>query len=412
MNLLDHRVTSEFLPDSDHSDYLVAGFQDIQSVCQTSVGPLASRVVPLYPYATELYDTAPGPTSTSEVDTAPWIPGPDDHPNFNVKPPEELLDKNDAEPLPDQEPFVPPPAQHVLSTSDPPAGRASMPATCWYNVAFLRLCPVTVTQLILTGNQYICISRPGSSWVRHPDEDLPENSNGSIPGGPGSTEHLPIIDDPADVPTGRVQEGIAADCSRYIKAEITTASCWKIANEAQSRFFESIPVLGASGEHCASQILFGYYCCVGTEGDSTGTPNPTITQSAPAATSTSPSVLKPAPQREGTISTCKKWLQAVLGSWCWQLATDAGIDTSLFYQYNPVLSVDAPPAKPTATQAGIPANCCKFVEALAGSSCWQLANDDGIDMSVLFALNPVLGSQGENCGTQIWPNYFYCIATN
>ncbi|KAF9874723.1 LysM domain-containing protein [Colletotrichum karsti] len=509
LNLLYRRVTSEFLPNTDHSDYLVAEFQDIQSVCQTSVGPLATRAVAVYPFASEFNETAPEPTSTPEVDTDPWNPGPDDHPGFDVELPEEVLDMNNAEPLPEQEPFVPTNCTARAVDVRPASGEgidACNVLAETYNVAtgqlmfetnaedcysFDFVCvpeacellrvnagdtctsiadaisnttqPVTVTQLMswnpnimgacdfLTESQYICISRPGGSWVKPADEDLPENSNGPIRGGPGSTELLPIIDDPSTVPADRVQEGIAADCSRYIKAEITTASCWKIANDAQitqNRLFELNPVLGASGEHCTSQIWLGYYYCVGTKGDGTGTPNPTTTQSAPAATSTSPSVPKPTPQHEGTISTCNKWVQAVSGSGCWQLATDAGIDTSLFYQYNPVLgaagencgtkiwpdyyycvgvssesggsptSAAAPPAtttapaKPTATQAGIPANCSKFVQALAGASCWQLANDNGIDMSVLFALNPVLGPQGENCGTQIWPNYFYCIATS
>ena len=73
------RVTSEFLPDTDHSDYLVGEFQDIQSVCQTSVGPVATRVVPLYPYASELQQlnsSAPEPTDAPIVgdDGSPWDP--------------------------------------------------------------------------------------------------------------------------------------------------------------------------------------------------------------------------------------------------------------------------------------------------------------------------------------------------
>ncbi|GKT82051.1 lysM domain-containing protein [Colletotrichum tofieldiae] len=70
------------------------------------------------------------------------------------------------------------------------------------------------------------------------------------------------------------------------------------------------------------------------------------------------------------------------------------------------------PAKPTNTQAGIPDNCSKFAQAGDGASCWQLPTDNGIEMSVLFALNPVLGPAGENCSTQIWPTYYYCIAVS
>lgn len=142
-------------------------------------------------------------------------------------------------------------------------------------------------------------------------------------------------------------------------------------------------------------------------------------------------------------------VQAGDGAGCWQLVTDAGIDSALFYSLNPVLSpasencstmiwptyyycvgvstgsvtltVTVPPPttttttappKPTNTQAGIPENYSKFAQAGDGASCWQLATDNGIDVSVLFALNPVLGPAGENCGTQIWPTYYYCIAVS
>ncbi|CCF42176.1 hypothetical protein CH063_12246 [Colletotrichum higginsianum] len=74
-------------------------------------------------------------------------------------------------------------------------------------------------------------------------------------------------------------------------------------------------------------------------------------------------------------------------------------------------TTSAGPAKPTATHAGIPANCSKFAEAPAqGASCWQLATDNGIELSRFYQLNPSLGTNGENCGTMIWPGYFYCVS--
>lgn len=197
-------------------------------------------------------------------------------------------------------------------------------------------------------------------------------------------------------------------------------------------------MLGANGEHCTTAIWLGYYYCVAT-------PTATTTSRSTTSSAVATGMPTPTPQHEGTVSNCNKWAMAVSGSGCWQLANDAGIDTSLFYQWNPVLgasgencgnmiwpdyyycvgvsattTIPTPPAtttqpssppKPTATQAGIPDNCTKFVEALAGASCWQLATDSGIELSRFYSLNPVLGAGGENCGTQIWPNYFYCVAT-
>lgn len=115
LNMLYHRVTSEFLPDTDYSDYLVAEFQDIQSVCQTSVGPLATRSIPLYPYATELQelnDTAPEPTGISPIvgdDGSPWDPEEDtDDPGIDEEIPDGDPDPDEAEPEPEPaEPAVP-----------------------------------------------------------------------------------------------------------------------------------------------------------------------------------------------------------------------------------------------------------------------------------------------------------------
>ncbi|KAJ0274232.1 hypothetical protein CBS470a_011879 [Colletotrichum nupharicola] len=112
LNMLYRRVTSEFLPDTDHSDYLVGEFQDIQLVCQTSIGPLATRSVPLYPYATELQElneTAPDPTGIPSTgapivgdDGSPWDPEEDtEDPGIDVEMPGGEEDPNEIEPEPE-----------------------------------------------------------------------------------------------------------------------------------------------------------------------------------------------------------------------------------------------------------------------------------------------------------------------
>ncbi|KXH42795.1 LysM domain-containing protein [Colletotrichum salicis] len=503
LNMLYRRVTSEFLPDTDHSDYLVGEFQDIQSVCQTSIGPLATRAVPLYPYATELNETAPEPTDIPSTgapilgdDGSPWDPEEDtSDPGIDEEIPDGEEDPDEAEPEPEPaEPVVPTnctaravdaryasldgiEACNELAEEYGVATGQLMYATSTedcYSYDFVcvpEACellrvnagdtcdtiskaisndtePISVAQLMtwnpnlmgacdhLTESQYLCISRPGGTWVKPPDDQIPEDSNGPVRGGPGSTELLPIITDPSTVPADRKQEGIPENCNRFVKAENTAASCWKIANDAQitqTRLWELNPALGADGEHCGTQIWLGYYYCVGVPGD--GTTGPTTTQSLPATTTsaTTSSVPKPTPQHEGTDPNCNKWTQAGDGAGCWQLATDAGIDLALFYSWNPVLgaagencgtmiwptyyycvgistgsgttptttvappATTTAPAKPPNTQAGIPDNCSKFAQAGDGASCWQLATDNGIEMSVLFALNPVLGPAGENC---------------
>ncbi|CZT06464.1 uncharacterized protein RAG0_12165 [Rhynchosporium agropyri] len=498
LHMMYQRVTSEFLPDTDHSDYLVSEFQDVQSVCKTSVGPLATRVVPLYPYAWELNETAPEPTY-SPKDILWTVEDEPEHVAIEIEVPEgEETDEGD-EWLPVPEPNIPTncsaravdvrassgeglEACNVLATRYGVASGQLMFATnaddC-YSVDFVcvpEACellrvntgdtcksvalalsnstnPVGVAQLMawnpnvlgacdhLSEGQYICMSRPGGSWVKPPDSQVPDDSNGPVRGGPGSSNTLPIINDPSTVPADRIQEGIPKDCSRYVLANATSASCFKIAADAQitqAKLFELNPVLGTNGEHCTTAIWLGYYYCVATPTPTTTTRRSSTTSSAVATGSP-----KPTPQHESTVSNCNKWVKAASGNGCWQLATDAGIDISLFYLWNPVLGASGencgtkiwpdyyycvgissttttPPAtttkpssppKPTVTQAGIPNNCVKFVEALSGASCWQLATDNGLELSRFYSLNPVLGKGGENCGTSIWPNYFYCVAT-
>jgi hypothetical protein len=64
LKLMHARISSEFLPDEDHSDYLVEQFQDIQNVCQTTIADtIMTRALPNYPVvltATPTYANGPG----------------------------------------------------------------------------------------------------------------------------------------------------------------------------------------------------------------------------------------------------------------------------------------------------------------------------------------------------------------
>lgn len=46
--MFHQRISSPYLPDSDHSDYLVAQYQDILDVCQASMPELVVRSLPFY----------------------------------------------------------------------------------------------------------------------------------------------------------------------------------------------------------------------------------------------------------------------------------------------------------------------------------------------------------------------------
>jgi hypothetical protein len=64
VQMLYTKVTSEFLADTDHADYLVDQLQDIADVCNTSIPAITTR-------ATITWDSAPAPTPTAITTTPP-----------------------------------------------------------------------------------------------------------------------------------------------------------------------------------------------------------------------------------------------------------------------------------------------------------------------------------------------------
>jgi LysM repeat protein len=241
------------------------------------------------------------------------------------------------------------------------------------------------------------------------------------------------------VPSQNIQEGIPADCSRWILANNTQAACWKLANDAKitmQTLFELNPILGANGERCASQVWLSYYYCIARKGDDS---TPTSTKASISPT-LSP-VPKPTHTQAGITSSCTKFERASTGDGCWAMANRAGVELSSFYKWNSVLGIDgeqctsqfwpdyyycvgvatasttADPtttsflSRPIKTQPGFPADCKKWIEAKEGDSCWAIKDDNNVALEQLYTLNPVLGENGVNCGTKLWPEYSYCLST-
>ncbi|KAK1655798.1 hypothetical protein BDP81DRAFT_456637 [Colletotrichum phormii] len=473
LKLLHTRIESEYLPDEDHSDYLVEQFQDIQIVCQTTLAAdISTRKMPAYPTAyvpTPTYGAGPGTVTDTNL--------PRDPTELACYAEENILDvlvttkSDDFEACNDVALYNGVATGSILVTTGNSAcwvesGEVCGPEPCQLlRVHEGQTCesiatavsnatdPVNGAQLAtwnpnilgacdhLVPDQYICISRPGGSWIPPAIESLPDSSEGPVRGGPGSTPTLEIIDNPLiPIDPWLFQEGIAADCTRYVLAS-AGANCWKIANDAgveQSRLFELNPILGASGEFCDTKVWRDYYYCVGVNGEG----SPTTTSAPPAAITTS-AVPRPTNTQAGQPSECNKWVEAQSGDGCWAMYTAAGIEASQFYAWNPVLGAAgencgtqiwptyfycigtsstsslaptttkaADPAKPTATHAGTAADCTEFVQAKAGDGCWFMFTAAGISAELFYKLNPVLGVAGENCGTYVWPDYYYCIAAS
>ncbi|KAK2014359.1 hypothetical protein LZ32DRAFT_603389 [Colletotrichum eremochloae] len=474
LKLMHARISSEFLPDEDHSDYLVEQFQDIQDVCQTTIAAeVMTRSLPNYPTVltpTPTYGEGPARVTDTEPEETELSCGEGQvvinvmgtYSNDSFQACNDISLKygvatgsllvatgNEACYVEAREVCGPRPCQllrvhqgqtcesiaSAISNATDPVNGAQL-AT--WNPNILGACDHLVE------DQYICVTRPGGSWIPPAIDSLPDGGSGPVRGGPGSTPTLEIIDNPtAPIDPWLLQEGIAEDCTRYVIAS-SGANCWKIANDAaieQSRLFELNPVLGPEGEFCDTMVWKDYYYCVGVNGE--GSPVTTTRTSVPATTTTA-GVPKPTNTQAGQPSDCNKWVEAADGDGCWSMYTDAGITAEKFYELNPVLgaagencgtqiwpgysycigtgpsspppatttAAGSDPAKPTATHAGTASDCTKFVQAKPGDGCWSLYTDAGITPELFYKLNPVLGSAGENCGSYPWPDYYYCVASS
>ena len=65
---------------------------------------------------------------------------------------------------------------------------------------------------------------------------------------------------------------------------------------------------------------------------------------------------------------------------------------------------------PSPTQQGISSSCTKYDQAKKGDYCTTFAQKNGISPIQLYALNGALGSAGQNCATDFWSGYYYCVA--
>ncbi|KAI2635310.1 hypothetical protein GGS21DRAFT_489973 [Xylaria nigripes] len=394
INQLYARVTSQFLPDSDYSDYLVDQLFDIQDICNVTLPDYTVRLL-------DWYDTAPpltlsNPSSnTTQTSTAPPTMttcvgqqvGQGDS-SSNVKSKRSWLDifrkvkvrqsSATCDSL-SQKYGVGTGALQWFSDSDTCdiSGGACLPKACNLRqveegetctslaVSIGDANSTTLAQFMkwnpyilglcdnLTVGQYICISSPGTNGTFIlPEPPLGTNADGGNQqrGGPGgivtptmtaTTSGNPVSGGMAPSPT---QDGLVSNCNNYASA-VTDQGCYDFAtshNVAPSQLYAWNPVLGADGVDCSTALWASEYYCIGTQG-------PTSTTQVTA---------------------------------------------------------------PGPTQSGIVSNCVKFAAAHAGEGCEDFAKQNGITYSELYAWNKILGPNGEHCGTALWTGEYYCIGVS
>ncbi|KGO39886.1 hypothetical protein PEX1_067310 [Penicillium expansum] len=397
------RIASPFLPDVDHSDYLVDQWFDILDICNATskVPDLLVRNLPYYQYAPGESDNWVDNTTYGFSDLQPL--GGNGTTNVtcqarsinlaDLNPPE--IDYTTQTTCDVMAPFL------NASTGDiwqmyqnpdcmPDFDYTEIPVVCLpFSCSVTQLnanttCDQFVATLPAIGNntitttqflswnpnligicdntteQYVCTSAPGGTYIS-PPTNITTSSGDSRGGGDGSgtstgssgvggSSRNSTLVAPGGTPPSPTQSGIPSTCDRYAQAQ-SGDGCDSFSQDfgITSQQLETWnPVLGSNGENCLTQFFAGYWYCVGLVGSATSTATTTTTSST-------------------------------------------GVPT------------------PSPVQSGIDPQCTKYSEAVSGDSCIAFASANNITPAQLYSWNPVLGSGGSNCGSDFWANEYYCV---
>ncbi|KAJ9138372.1 Carbohydrate-binding module family 50 protein [Pleurostoma richardsiae] len=471
------RMASPYLPDLDASDYHLEQYLDIVDVCQATMPELLVRILPLYDNVDGVWDGAPEINSTVSSATVNCgqnitmtdlqdlvVPDPTANgtiycdalsTTYNVT-------TGDLQ-VAFGEPFCSPDAN--FTSVCVPTGctvmEISYNSTCDSVISGISTAENNITTIQLLAwnpnlqgfcdqlsQQYICISAPGGSYIPPPVSNETSSDagqqrgggsgsstgSGSVAGG-GRNATVVAIGGAAPSPT---QSGITPLCTEYAMASAgdgcySLTQLWRIP---EADFFAWNTVLGPNGENCSTQLFADYYYCIDIVR--------TSTTATATATTTSVGVTAPGPTQSGIISTCNKFAESIPGKGCYDFAVAEGITPAQLYAWNPVLGANGEncgtemwadeyycvgvssstsvttTATPTTTsvvapgptQSGIISTCNKFAESISGLGCYDFAVAEGITTAQLYAWNPVLGANGENCGTEMWADEYYCVGVS
>ncbi|KAJ0327515.1 hypothetical protein COL5a_005895 [Colletotrichum fioriniae] len=228
---------------------------------------------------------------------------------------------------------------------------------------------------------------------------------------------------------GPTQTGITSSCNKYAKANSGDV-CTVFAsrnNITTAQLYAWNSVLGANGENCAGSMWADEYYCVGVSGSSSAVATTQATTATAAVSTTATQVTAPGPTQTGIVSSCSKFAKAPSGVVCGDFASSNSISTDQLYAWNTVLGtngencassmwaneyycVGITVAAPGPTQDGINSNCARYAEAPSGATCTTFSSANGVTLAQLYAWNPVLGTNGENCATKMWAQEYYCIS--
>ncbi|KAI0888396.1 uncharacterized protein GGS22DRAFT_155744 [Annulohypoxylon maeteangense] len=380
LTVLWHRINSLFLPDNDYSDYLIQEYQDIQDVCQIAMPESVVRALPGYAAAPNATFLPPGtdPANNSSAPSAgsgncttqllsPGLSGCDTLSQKYGVTTGDLQTASNSDTCTISNSTCLPSACTLkqVSEGDTCDSLSKALSTSTLNVTitlFQSWNPniIGLCDSLLTG-QYICSSPPGGAFtLPAPINGTNTDASSQNRGGQGPVGVVPTTNSTAAAPT---QAGIDKQCTKFAYAS-SGDTCYGFTQTfkiSMANLTTWNPVLGyPDGANCSTQFWLGYDYCVGVPGGSGGGSSSSSTASASTSSKTPTTT------------------------------------TSL----------------PFPTQSGIIATCNKFNDAEKGDYCSKFATDNDITTQQLYAWNPVLGANGENCNTQFQAGVDYCVGVS
>ncbi|KAK9416014.1 hypothetical protein SUNI508_09974 [Seiridium unicorne] len=147
------------------------------------------------------------------------------------------------------------------------------------------------------------------------------------------------------------------------------------------------------------------------------TPTSTVTETGGNAASEGATTAR-SPTQYGLTSDCNNYAIAKAGDECEAFAAQHSLSPAQLCAWNPVLGLNGANCSTNlwaseyyciGVRPATTAVCNKYAQAISGDSCDVFASRNSIPNAPLYAWNAVLGSKGENCGTSLWADEWYCV---
>ncbi|KAF2160118.1 carbohydrate-binding module family 50 protein [Zasmidium cellare ATCC 36951] len=221
------------------------------------------------------------------------------------------------------------------------------------------------------------------------------------------------------------QSGLAADCNNFylVSAGDTCSSIEGQYGIPAHQFGSWNPSIDSD----CSNLLAGYYVCVGVPGATTTPPSKTTEMTSKAGNG----ITTPTPTQSGMADNCNKFDLVESGDSCGDIATTYNIPLATFYSWNPAVGsdcsalwagyyvcVDTTSYRPTTTtsagngittptpyESGMVDNCNKFYEVQSGDTCDSIGQSQGVTTADIESWNPKVGS---TCSS-LYLNYYICV---